>query len=118
HPVQYTFVGLALVLFYLLLLSLSEHIPFVGAYVIASGACISLLGCYVRFVLGSLQRALVFSGSLVTLYGVLYFLLQQEGIALLLGSLMLFALLAGVMLVTRHVDWYALLQAPSPSEEA
>ncbi|KVF14575.1 cell envelope integrity protein CreD [Burkholderia cepacia] len=108
HPIQYTLVGLSLALFFLLLLSLSEHIAFAYAYLAASGACIGLLGFYLSFVLHSVKRGAVFSALLAVLYAALYGLLLSEDNALMLGSLLLFAILAGIMTLTRRVDWYSL----------
>ncbi|MBX9913597.1 MAG: cell envelope integrity protein CreD [Pseudomonadaceae bacterium] len=106
HPVQYGLVGLALALFYLLLLSLSEHLPFATAYAIAAVACVSLLGVYLAAVLHSALRGLGFAAALAALYSMLYGLLRAEDYALLMGSLLVFGLLAGVMLLTRKLDWY------------
>jgi len=106
HPLQYALVGLALAIFFLLLLGLSEHLAFGLAYLLASVACIGLLGAYVSAVLRSPRRGLAFAGALGLLYAALYGLLVSEDNALLLGALMLFAILAALMLSTRHVDWY------------
>ncbi|ERJ39496.1 Inner membrane protein CreD [Burkholderia sp. AU4i] len=114
HPIQYTLVGLSLALFFLLLLSLSEHIAFAYAYLAASGACIGLLGFYLSFVLHSVKRGAVFSVLLAVLYAALYGLLLSEDNALMLGSLLLFAILAGIMTLTRRVDWYSLGAAWQP----
>jgi inner membrane protein len=108
HPIQYGLVGLALAIFFLLLLSLSEHIEFWIAYLIASAACISLLGVYLASVLKSRARGAGFALMLTVLYAALYGLLISEDNALVLGSLMLFAILATIMIVTRKIDWYAL----------
>ncbi len=106
HPVQYLLVGLALVLFFLLLVSLSEHIAFAKAYLIASAACIVLIGFYLSFVLHNWYRGMGFGAALTLLYGALYGLLMSENNALVLGSILLFSLLAAVMVITRKVDWY------------
>jgi inner membrane protein len=106
HPVQYALVGLALTLFFLLLVSLSEHIDFTQAYAIASGACVLLIGFYLRYVLHDGRRAFGFASALTLLYGVLYGLLRSESNALLMGSILLFAVLAAIMIATRKVDWY------------
>ncbi|SHH59913.1 cell envelope integrity protein CreD [Massilia sp. CF038] len=106
HPVQYLLVGLALVLFFLLLVSLSEHIAFLTAYLIASAACILLIGYYLAAVLRDWTRGLGFGTALTLLYGALYGLLVSENNALVLGSILLFAVLSGVMVATRKVDWY------------
>jgi inner membrane protein len=111
HPLQYAFVGLALALFFLLVLSLSEHIAFAYAYGAAGTACVALITGYLRHALGGWRRALVFGALLALLYGVLYGLLVSEDNALLLGTLLLFALLAAAMWLTRRVDCYTAQRA-------
>ncbi|RZJ03522.1 MAG: cell envelope integrity protein CreD, partial [Rubrivivax sp.] len=118
HPMQYLMIGAALVLFFLLLLSLSEHIDFAWAYLVASAACIGLLAHYLRHVLGGWRPGLAMSGLLVALYGVLYGILVSEDNALMMGSLLLFGVLSAIMVATRKVDWYSVMgsssvQAPS-----
>ncbi len=108
HPLQYLLVGLALAIFFLLLLSLSEHIAFWQAYLLSAAACIGLQAFYLSGVLHSWRRAAGFAAMLTALYGVLYGLLVSENNALLMGSLMLFGILAAIMWVTRKVDWYEL----------
>lgn len=108
HPLQYGLVGLALAIFFLLLVSLSEHIPFLLAYLSASVACISLIAYYLSHVLGGAAYGFAFGASLTALYGVLYGLLLSEDNALVLGSLLLFVVLAVIMLVTRKFDWFKL----------
>ena len=108
HPLQYLLVGLALAVFFLLLLSLSEHIAFWQAYLVSAAACIGLQFFYLSGVLKSWLRAAGFATLLTALYGVLYLLLKSENNALLMGSLLLFGILAAIMWVTRKVDWYAL----------
>ena len=108
HPLQYSLVGLALALFFLLLVSLSEHIAFVYAYLAASSACAILIGYYLAHVLGAWRRGLAFATKLALLYAVLYGLLLSEDNALMLGSLLLFGVLAAIMVLTRRVDWYGL----------
>jgi inner membrane protein len=106
HPVQYLLVGLALVLFFLLLVGLSEHIAFIYAYLLASAGCIVLIGFYLSFVLHDWKRGMGFGVALTVLYGALYGLLISENNALVLGSILLFAVLAAVMVATRKVNWY------------
>jgi inner membrane protein len=106
HPVQYGLVGLSLAIFFLLLVSLSEHIAFHWAYLAASIACIGLLGFYLSAVLRSAGRGLGFAVMLATLYAALYGLLVSEDNALVLGSGLLFVILAAIMVITRKVDWY------------
>ena len=111
HPIQYGLVGLALAIFFLLLVSLSEHIAFLYAYLAASLACIGLLGFYLSAVLRSTARGLGFAAMLATLYAALYGLLVSEDNALVLGAGLLFLVLATVMVITRKVDWYQLAGA-------
>lgn len=111
HPVQYLLVGSALCSFFLLLLSLSEHLPFGAAYAVAASACVLLLGYYASHMLGSVRRGLPFGAGMALLYGLLYVLLQMEQTALVVGSVALFAVLALVMVLTRRVNWYGLTSA-------
>jgi inner membrane protein len=111
HPIQYALVGLALVLFFLLLVGLSEHIAFLAAYLIASVACIELIAFYLSSVLFSWKRGYGFGAALTLLYSALYGLLISENNALVLGSILLFAVLAAVMVATRKVNWYQLQAA-------
>jgi inner membrane protein len=117
HPMQYLMIGAALVLFFLLLLSLSEHLDFAWAYGLASAACIGLLTHYLRHVLRGWRPALGMSALFVALYGVLYGILISEDNALMMGSLMLFGVLAAIMVVTRKLDWYSVMGTPpQPSQ--
>jgi inner membrane protein len=106
HPVQYLLVGFCLSVFFLLLVSFSEHLPFGVAYLISSVACIGLLTYYLVFVLHSKSYGVAFGGILATLYAAIYGLLISEDNALLLGSLLLFGVIAIVMIATRKIDWY------------
>ena len=117
HPAQYLLVGLALSMFFLLLVSLSEHIRFDLAYAIAASACIGLQAFYLSYVLRSKARGLAFGGALGLLFATLYGLLVSEDNALLVGSVLLFALLAATMAITRKLDWYGigLDRAPGPA---
>lgn len=108
HPIQYGLVGLALAIFFLLLVSLSEHIAFGWAYLAASVACLGLIGFYLAAVLRSAWRGWGFAAMLGLLYAALYGLLVSEDNALVLGSGLLFVVLAALMTVTRKVDWYQL----------
>lgn len=116
HPVQYALVGLTLCLFFLLLLSLSEHLAFATAYAVAASACVLLLGSYARHMLGSVRNGWLFGAGMALLYGMLYLLLLREQTALVLGSVGLFAALAVVMLLTRRVDWYRLTAPAQPAD--
>jgi inner membrane protein len=108
HPIQYGLVGLALAIFFLLLVSLSEHVEFAVAYVISSVACIGLIGVYLGAVLRSAVRGAWFGAMLALLYAALYGLLVSEDNALVLGACLLFVILAAIMLATRKLDWYQL----------
>jgi len=108
HPIQYALVAAALALFYLLLLSLSEHVGFGMAYLLSSAGCVGLISFYVSYVLKSFARGLAFGGGLAVLYGCLFGLLTADDYALLMGSSLLFALLAAVMFLTRNVNWSGL----------
>jgi len=115
HPVQYALVGMSLALFYLLLLSLSEHLSFALAYGIAATACVLLIGFYVSYVLHSALRGAGFGTLLALLYGMLFGLLGAEDYALLMGSVLVFGVLAGVMVLTRKLDWYGVGRLPLAS---
>jgi inner membrane protein len=108
HAVQYALVGAAQVLFYLLLLSFSEHIGFALAYLVAAGATIALTTLYAISALGNTARAGALCAVLSALYGLLYVILNAEDYALLIGSSLLFAALAATMYVTRKINWYQL----------
>lgn len=105
HPLQYGLTGLAMATFFLLLLALSEHLAFALAYALAGLSSVALIAAYMSAVLGSRARGLAFSALLGLLYALLFGVLQSEDYALLLGAVTLFALLASVMLATRHLDW-------------
>ncbi len=107
HPIQYLLVGAALCLFYLLELSLSEHIGFGPAYLLATVAIVGMVSAYSLAALKTAQRAAVIGAMVAALYGYLYVLLNNEDYALLVGSVGLFLILAGIMYLTRRIDWYA-----------
>lgn len=107
HPFQYMLVGGALSIFYLLLLSISEHFTFEFAYLVAGIAIVGLTTVYTRFISQKWPLAIVMGGIIASLYGFLYVILSLEDYALLVGSLGLFAVLAAIMIGTRNVDWYS-----------
>ena len=106
-PVEYLLMGAALVLFFVMLLAFAEVIGFTAAYVLASAAIAGLNTAYSAAVLGSWRRAAFIGALLIALYAILYILLSLEAFSLLIGSLLLFAALAGVMYATRRIDWGA-----------
>jgi inner membrane protein len=115
HPVQYFLVGSAISIFFLLLVSLSEHIAFNWAYLAAASACVLLLGYYACHMLRGLWRGLPFGFGVAMLYGLLFVLLQLEQTALVVGAVALFMVLAAVMYFTRQVDWYRLTSPDAAS---
>ena len=108
HPMQYLLVGLSLVMFFLVLLALSEHIGFNLAWLSASLTCAAINGFYLQAVLKGWRRSLMFVTGLLVLDAVLWQLLQSEDSALLLGTGVLMAALAAIMALSRHIDWYRL----------
>ena len=114
HPMQYLLVGLSLVLFYLVLLALSEHVGFTPAWIIASLVGAMMNGVYLQAVLKSWRRSGVFVLALLGLDVVMWFLLRSEDSALLLGAAVLAMALFAVMYLTRHLDWYSLSQPKRP----
>ncbi|MCG3155749.1 MAG: Inner membrane protein CreD [bacterium] len=111
HPIQYLLVGFALLVFYTLLLSISEYLHFNQAYLIASAAVVLLISAYTRGMLKNNLITLIIGGILVLLYGFLFVILQLQDYALLLGSIGLFVILALVMYLTRNIDWFGVGKA-------
>lgn len=108
HPVQYTLVGLALVVFFTLLLSISEHLHFNLAYIIASLSTLTLVGLYIHTILRNRALTWLIASLLLLLYAFIFVILQLQDLALLAGSIGVFVLLATVMYLSRKVDWYHL----------
>lgn len=105
HPMQYGLVGASLVIFFILLLSLSEHLGFDPAYFVAASATILLITLYSRTIFSEKKYATVAGGLLAVLFGFIYIILQLEDYALLAGSLALFVIIALIMYLTRKVKW-------------
>ncbi len=118
HPFHYALVGLALAVFYLLLLAVSEHLSFVAAYLIAAGSVVLMVGGYCAAVLGGWTRGLLSGAVLTTLYGFMLVLIRAEELSLLLGAIGLAALLAAAMYLTRRLDWYSASPAELPDSGA
>ena len=106
HPISYSLTGMALAIFFLLLIALSEHMSFSASYWISSIACSGLIGYYVSHLSRSKQHGGAIFAMLNGFYLVLFFIIRSEDHALLSGSILLFVLLAVVMFITRKVDWY------------
>jgi len=115
HPIQYALVGAALSIFYLLLISLSEHISFALAYACATTACVGLIWFYLVHVFKNTANAATVALGMTALYGMLYMILKSEDFALLMGTVLTFISLGALMLVTRNIDWYALTLKESSS---
>jgi len=105
HPFQYVMIGLALVMFYTLLISISEHSNFLTAYSIAAASVLGLITLYSRAILKGFKFPLLIAASLGGLYGFIYVIIQLENYALLVGSIGLFAILGIVMFASRKIDW-------------
>ena len=105
HWIQYVFVGFALLIFYLVLLGLAEHIGFEWAYGLASAATSLLIGLYTASALSEPRKGAFLGAVLLSFYALLYLLLRVEDYALLIGSLSGFFMLAALMYMTRNVDW-------------
>lgn len=106
HAFQYILIGLALMIFYTLLLSISEHIGFNLAYWISCVSVIALIAYYSGSVLSNKKLAYLFAGSLTLIYGFIFIIIQIETYALLVGSIGLFIILALTMIYTRKISWY------------
>lgn len=105
HPAQYVLVGLALCVFYTLLLSISEYLPFSVAYITSTIATVTLITTYSKTLFGSWKIALMLGFVLLALYGFIYVLIQLQDGALIFGSIGLFVLLAIIMYYSRKIDW-------------
>jgi len=104
--VQYALVGIALMLFYTLLLSFSEHLTFLLSYLIASAMTITLITVFMRALLHNTRAALIIGGLLLMLYTFIYIIMQLESYALLVGSLGIFVILAVAMYASHKINWY------------
>ncbi|MBX9455565.1 MAG: cell envelope integrity protein CreD [Rhizobium sp.] len=105
HWVQYVLTGLALIIFYILLLALAEHVGFALAYGMAAGATTLLIAAYVGSVTGNRRSGVSIAIVLAVTYGVMYLILREDEYALLAGAIISFATIAATMYFTRNVDW-------------
>ncbi len=115
HPLQYLLVGFAVVVFFLLLLALSEHIGFLPAYLVAAAACTALIAAYGRTLLGNWKASGLLGAGYSLLYAGLYQLLASEDHALLMGAWLTFAVLALTMYLTRRLNWQEIGQPSQPA---
>ncbi|MBK9400350.1 MAG: cell envelope integrity protein CreD [Bacteroidetes bacterium] len=108
HPIQYIIVGLALCVFYTLLIALSEHIAFKFSYLISSLAIISMITLYAKTIFNDKKLTTLIGGILSILYLFIFSIIQMEDYALLMGSIGLFIVLATIMYLSRKINWYAI----------
>ncbi|MDO9578256.1 MAG: cell envelope integrity protein CreD [Candidatus Cloacimonadales bacterium] len=111
HPIQYLLIGVGLVIFYSLLLALSEHMRLAVAYIISSFSMIALITMYTKAILRTRIVTCIICGILVLLYTYLYIVLQLQDYALLIGNLGLFVIMGIVMFITRKLDWFSMLSS-------
>jgi inner membrane protein len=108
HPFQYLLIGLALCVFYTLLISISEHLDYNISYVIAASATIGLITIYSASVLNNRKLAIMIGSTLTMLYGFLFTIIQLEDYAMLIGSIGLFLILAATMYFSKRISWSSL----------
>ena len=113
HPIQYLLVGLALIIFYSTLLAISEYILFQYSYLISSLLIIALIGFYAKSIYQSKQISFIVTGMLMTFYGFMYVILQLQDYSLLIGTVVLFIILAAIMFFTRKINWFDVLSNKS-----
>ena len=116
HPVQYLLVGIALIVFYTLLLSISEHLSYNTSFLISAAGTMLLIGGYVKAILKSNPLTLLLTGILSILYIFIFVIIQLQDYALLIGSIGIFLILCIVMYFSRKIDWYN-LQLGKPTKE-
>lgn len=108
HPIQYTLIGFAIILFYVLLLSISEHLNFDFSYILSALTITIIITGYSKGILKNNRFTLTIFGILIILYSYLYIVLRLEDYALIMGSIGLLTVLSTVMYITRKIDWYSL----------
>ncbi len=113
HPIQYLLVGLALIIFYSILLAISEYILFQYSYLISSLLIIALIGFYTKSIYQSKQISIIVTGMLMMFYGFMYVILQLQDYSLLIGNIALFIILAAIMFFTRKINWFEALSNKS-----
>lgn len=118
HPLQYTLVGMALCLFYVLLVSISEHSTFNKAFAISAFGIISMIGLYSLSVFHSKKLSSLLIFTLIGIYGFLFVTLQLADYALLMGGIGLSLILAATMYFTRKINWYKTNSNPEPNKDA
>ncbi len=117
HPIQYLLVGIALIVFYTLLLSISEHLKYNIAFIISAASTLLLIAGYVKAILKSAQLTMLLTGIIATLYTFIFVIIQLQDYALLIGSIGVFIVLALVMYFSRKIDWYNLNNKETESKK-
>lgn len=117
HPAQYVLIGLAQLIFYLLLLALAEQVGFDLAFLLAAGATVALISAYAGWVFESRRQGVIALVAFTALYTLIYVLMRLEDFALLIGALTSFAAIAAVMYFTRGIDWYGVRAAEAATPE-
>ncbi|HET9488108.1 MAG TPA: inner membrane CreD family protein, partial [Chryseosolibacter sp.] len=112
HPFQYILIGAALIVYYTLLLSFSEHVGYNLAYIISSLATVALIGAYSRSFFLHVKLSMLLSGLLVVFYLFIYVIILQQDFALLIGSVGLFVIIGTLMFFSRKVKWYKETEPP------
>ncbi len=109
HPIQYLLIGLSQVIFYSILLALSEYMLFSYSYLISSLLVIGLISFYTKSIYSKTQLGISIGVMLILFYGFMYTILQLQDYSLLLGNIALFLILAAIMFITRKINWYEIL---------
>ena len=118
HPAQYVLVGLAQIIFYLLLLAIAEHLGFDLGFLIAAIATVLLISAYAQWTFDSRRQGIRALIVFALLYGGIYVLMRLEDYALLVGAIASFLAIAAVMWFTRRIDWYGVTEAPPAGPRA
>ena len=116
HPIQYLLIGLALLIFYSILLSLSEYILFQYSYLIAALLVVGLISLYTSSIYVNKKLGITIGAFLIVFYGFMYIILQMQDYSLLLGNIALFIILAVIMFLTRKINWYEVLSSKKDNE--
>jgi inner membrane protein len=106
HPFQYILIGAALIIYYSLLLSFSEQLGYNLAYLVATTATVTMITLYSVTFLGDRKAIILFGSLLISFYGFIFIIIQQQDYSLLLGSLGLFLILGLIMYLSRNIKWY------------
>ena len=118
HPIQYLLVGLALIIFYSILLAISEYVLFQYSYLISSLLIIALIGFYAKSIYKSGQISVIITGMLTMFYGFMYVILQLQDYSLLIGNIALFVILAAIMFFTRKINWFEVFSNKSKATQS